>query len=174
MFYEERLFIVDFFEFLRSDIFLLIILFISIALFLLYITTVINLKKLRNSYSKFMNKLGKGDNLDEMMREYIKKVENVEAKNGEIVEFCKVLDENLKNCTQKIGIVRYNAFKDTGSDLSFSLAILDAHNNGVVLNGIYARDCSNIYAKPVENGESKYVLSNEEKEAINKAINNIK
>ena len=78
MFYEERLFIVDFFEFLRSDIFLLIILFISIALFLLYITTVINLKKLRNSYSKFMNKLGKGDNLDEMMREYIKKVEKTE------------------------------------------------------------------------------------------------
>ena len=80
----------------------------------------------------------------------------------------------MKNCTKKIGIVRYNAFKDTGRDLSFSLAILDAHNNGVVLNGIYARDCSNIYAKPVENGESKYVLSNEEKEAINKAINNIK
>ena len=57
---------------------------------------------------------------------------------------------------------------------SFALAILDDYNNGIVLNGIYARDSSNIYAKPVENGESKYVLSNEEKEAINRAINNIK
>ena len=76
--------------------------------------------------------------------------------------------------SQKIGIVRYNAFKDTGSDLSFSLAILDAHNNGVVLNGIYARDSSNIYAKPIENGQSKYILSNEEKEAIYKAMNNVK
>ena len=69
---------------------------------------------------------------------------------------------------------RYNAFKDTGSDLSFTLALLDEKNDGIVLNGIYARDSSNIYAKPIEKGESKYILSNEEKEAINRAINNIK
>ena len=121
-----------------------------------------------------MNKLGNGNNLEEMMKEYIKRVEIVETKNNEIMEYCKVIDDNIKRCSQKMGIVRYNAFKDTGSDLSFALAILDDHNNGVVLNGIYARDSSNIYAKPVENGESKYILSNEEKEAIYKAINNIK
>ena len=152
-----------FFNFLRSDIFLTILFF-----------AVINLKKLRVSYKKFMNKLGNGENFDEMLKEYIKKVNTVEAKNEEIISYCKVLDDNMKKCTQKIGIVRYNAFKDTGSDLSFSLAILDDYNNGVVLNGIYARDCSNIYAKPVENGISKYVLSDEEKEAINRAINNVK
>ena len=67
-------------------------------------------------------------------------------------------------------MVRYNAYKDTGSDLSFTLALLDRNNNGVVLNGIYARDMSNIYAKPIENGMSKYVLSNEEKEAIKIAV----
>ena len=167
--------IVDiFFNFLRSDIFLTIMFFIIIILAILYITTVINLRKLRTSYQKFMNKLGNGNNLDEMMKEYMKKVNLVEEKNNEIISYCKVLDDNMKKCTQKIGIVRYNAFKDTGSDLSFSLAILDDYNNGVVLNGIYARDSSNIYAKPVENGNSKYVLSDEEKEAINRAINNIK
>lgn len=148
--------------------------FAIIILAILYISSVINLRKLRVSYLKFMNKLGNGNNLEEMMKNYIKKVKEVETKNEEIISFCKVLDENMKKCTQKIGIVRYNAFKDTGSDLSFSLAILDDYNNGVVLNGIYARDSSNIYAKPIENGESKYVLSNEEKEAINRAINNIK
>ncbi len=163
-----------FFNFLRSDIFLTILFFAVIILFILYITSVINLKKLRVSYKKFMNKLGNGENFDEMLKEYIKKVNTVEAKNEEIISYCKVLDDNMKKCTQKIGIVRYNAFKDTGSDLSFSLAILDDYNNGVVLNGIYARDCSNIYAKPVENGISKYVLSDEEKEAINRAINNVK
>ena len=109
-----------------------------------------------------------------MMRAYINNVQQVEKKNEEIMEYCNNLNNTLKNCSQKIGILRYNAFKDTGSDLSFSLAILDAHNNGVVLNGIYARDSSNIYAKPVENGQSKYVLSNEEKEAIYKAMNNVK
>ena len=163
-----------FFNFLRSNIFLTIMFFIIIILTILYITTVINLRKLRTSYQKFMNKLGNGNNLDEMMKEYMKKVNSVEEKNNEIISYCKVLDDNMKKCTQKIGIVRYNAFKDTGSDLSFSLAILDDYNNGVVLNGIYARDSSNIYAKPIENGESKYILSNEEKEAINRAINHVK
>ena len=163
-----------FFNFLRSDILLLVLLIAVIVLFVLYIISVANLKKLRVSYSKFMNKLGNGNNLEEMMKEYIKRVNKVEAKNEEIISYCKVIEENIKRCSQKMGIVRYNAFKDTGSDLSFALAILDDYNNGVVLNGIYARDSSNIYAKPVQGGESKYVLSNEEKEAIKKAINNIK
>ena len=121
-----------------------------------------------------MNKLGNGNNVEELIQNYIKKVEIVEARNEEIYSYCKILDKNLKKCTQKIGIVRYNAFKDVGSDLSFTLAIWDDYNNGIVLNGIYARDSSNIYAKPVENGTSKYILSDEQKEAIDKAINNNK
>ena len=160
-----------FFNFLRSDIFLLVLFIIVIILLILYITSVINLKKLRTSYSRFMSKLGNGNNIEELLKEYIKRVETVEAKNGEIISYCKLIDENIKRCTQKIGIVRYNAFKDVGSDLSFTLAILDDYNNGVVLNGIYARDNSNIYAKPIENGQSKYILSEEEKESVNKAIN---
>ena len=135
-----------FFNFLRSDIFLLVLFIIVIILLILYITSVINLKKLRTSYSRFMSKLGNGNNIEELLKEYIKRVETVEAKNGEIISYCKLIDENIKRCTQKIGIVRYNAFKDVGSDLSFTLAILDDYNNGVVLNGIYARDNSNIYA----------------------------
>ena len=161
-------------NFLRSDIFLFALFVAVVILFILYIVSVANLRKFRVSYTKFMNKLGNGDNLEEMLKEYVKRVNPVEAKNEEIISYCKVIDENIKRCSQKMGLVRYNAFKDTGSDLSFTLAILDDFNNGVVLNGIYARDSSNIYAKPIENGESKYVLSNEEKEAIHKAINNIK
>ena len=153
---------------------MLVLFIIVIVLAVLYITSVINLKKLRTSYSKFMNKLGNGNNLEEMLQNYIKKVETVEARNEEIISYCKIIDDNIKRCSQKIGIVRYNAFKDVGSDLSFALAILDDYNNGVVLNGIYARDSSNIYAKPIENGTSKYILSEEEKEAVNRAINNKK
>ena len=162
------------FNFLRSDICLLILFIAVIIILVLYITSLANLRKLRTGYLKFMKKLGNGENIDEMLKAYIKKVDTVEAKNNEIIEYCRVIDENIKRCSQKMGIVRYNAFKDTGSDLSFALAILDDYNNGVVLNGIYARDSSNIYAKPITNGESKYVLSNEEKEAINRAINQVK
>ena len=160
-----------FFNFLKSDIFMLVLFIIVIVLAVLYITSVINLKKLRTSYSKFMNKLGNGNNLEEMLQNYIKKVETVEARNEEIISYCKIIDDNIKRCSQKIGIVRYNAFKDTGSDLSFALALLDSKDNGVVLNGIYSREMSNIYAKPVEKGVSKYVLSDEEKQAIEKAVN---
>ena len=73
-------------------------------------------------------------------------------------------------CIQKVGIVRYSAFKDTGSDLSFAVAMLDEKNNGIVFNGIYSREMSNIYAKPIKNGKSEYTLSEEEVEAINRAV----
>ena len=160
--------------FIRTDIFLLFLFISIVILLILYIISIANLKKLRNSYLKFMSKLGNGENIEGIMRNYINRVNEVDKKNEEIINYCNKIDKNIKNCSQKIGIVRYNAFKDTGRDLSFSLAILDDYNNGVVLNGIYARDSSNIYAKPIENGESKYVLSDEEKEAIYKAINNVK
>ena len=70
-----------FFNFLKSDIFMLVLFIIVIVLAVLYITSVINLKKLRTSYSKFMNKLGNGNNLEEMLQNYIKKVETVEERN---------------------------------------------------------------------------------------------
>lgn len=157
-------------DFLRTDTFLLILLGGIILLFILYISNIIKLNKIRKNYSKFMERLGNGNNVDEMLRAYIYEVEKVENKNEEIVSYCKELNNHIAKCTQKIGIVRYNAFRDTGSDLSFALALLNENNDGVILNGIYARDMSNIYAKPIENGQSKYTLSNEEKEALAKAI----
>ncbi len=157
-------------ELLKTDTFLYIMLGSIILLFVLYISTVVNITKLRKSYIKFMKKLGNGDNVDEMLRTYIGVVQKVENKNNELTSYCEQLDKHIEKCTQKIGMVRYNAFRDTGSDLSFALALLDENNNGVVLNGIYARDMSNIYAKPVEKGTSKYALSEEEKEAISRAM----
>ena len=98
------------------------------------------------------------------------RVERVERQNSELVRACDILDDNLKICIQKTGIVRYNAFRDTGSELSFALALLDRENNGVVLNGIYSRENSNIYAKPIENGIPLYKVSEEEEEAIQIAL----
>lgn len=63
-------------------------------------------------------------------------------------------------------IHRYNAFSETGSDLSFSLALLDGENNGVVLSSIYGRDESRTYAKPVLGGASTYTLTEEEEDVI--------
>ena len=131
------------------------------------------LSSLNKKYKKFLAKLGNGKDIEEDLETYMYRVEKVEKRNNEIANFVKTLDEDLTRCIQKVGMVRYNAFKDTGSDLSFTLALLDEHNDGVVLNGIYSREMSNIYAKPVKNGTSTYTMSAEEKEAVQKAIDSI-
>ena len=130
---------------------------------------------MNNKYNKFMKKLGNGKNLEQDLKNLMYKVDRVEKQNVEITSFCNSLEEDLSKCIQKVGIVRYSAFKDTGSDLSFAVALLDENNDGVVFNGIYSREMSNIYAKPVDKGNSKYTLSEEEVEAIKKAVdsNNI-
>jgi hypothetical protein len=73
---------------------------------------------------------------------------------------------------QKVGLVRYNAYNDTGSDLSFTFALMDSDDNGVVVNGLYSRDSSSIFAKPLVKGETKYNLSAEEIQAIGLAKTN--
>lgn len=158
-------------EFLRTDTFLIIILLISVLSIILLILNHLKLTKIKNEYSEFMKKLGNGKNIDENLKVYMDRVQKVEDLNKEIIQYCERLDKTVDTCIQKIGIVRYNAFKDVGSNLSFTLALLNNNNNGVVLNGIYSRDNSNIYAKPIKDGKSEYILSDEEKEAIEKAIN---
>ncbi len=156
-------------EILKSDAFLLILLIAVVILIVLYIVNTIKLSKIRESYSQFMKKLGNNTNIEDDLRRFISKVEQVEQENKEIQEYANNLNSNMKGCLQKIGIVRYSAFSDVGSDLSFTLAMLDAKDNGVILNGIYSADSSNIYAKPITNGTSTYALSQEEKEALEKA-----
>ena len=157
---------------MEFNIFEIIILVINVMLIILYVLNCIKLSKLRKNYSNFMTKLGKGENINDMLKEYIEKVDSIKKENEEIIEYCRKLDERSNDYLKKIGMIRYNAYKDTGSNLSFALAMLDNKNNGVVLNGIYARDNSNIYAKNIKDGKSEYVLSKEEEEAIKKAIEN--
>lgn len=163
----------EIFNFLRTDMFLILMISIIFILAILYILNTIKLSKLRKSYKEFMKRLGNGNNIDEMLKKYIKSVNDIELKNKQIEEYCNKIDKDMGKCLQKVGIVRYNAFKDTGSDLSFALAILDESNDGIVLNGIYSREMSNIYAKPIKDGKSLNTLSEEEIEAIKKAINNV-
>ena len=157
-------------EFLKSDTYALISSLTIILLFIGFIILIISSRKISNKYNKFMKKIGNGKNIEEDLEKFMNKVDQVGKQNSEIISLCKNLDEDVSKCIQKLGIVRYSAFKDTGSDLSFAVALLDEKNNGIVFNGIYSREMSNIYAKPVENGNSTYTLSEEEIQAIEKAI----
>lgn len=151
----------------NTFIILLVLIFVLLILVITFMCKTIYLDK---KYKKFMKKLGESENLEEDLENYMYKVERVEKQNAEILGQLSGLDKDLEGCIQKVGIVRYSAFQDTGSDLSFSLALLDEKNNGVVMNGIYSREMSNIYAKPVEAGNSSYTLSEEEQQAIKKAM----
>lgn len=129
------------------------------------------IKKLKNRYNKFMSGLS-NKNFEELLDTYFDKVNSINDKNREIENHLNVIDRNLIQCVQKVGIVRYNAFDNVGSDLSFSIAILDHNDNGIILSGIYARDSSSTYAKPVADGKSKYTLSVEEIQALDMAKKN--
>jgi len=98
--------------------------------------------------------------------EYINKLEE------NIVLFREELNkEKEKNnlALRKMGLIRYNPFKESGGDQSFSLALLEENDNGFVLTSIYTNEGVRVFLKPVLRGDSKYQLSEEEQEAIKKA-----
>lgn len=157
-------------EIVKTDIFLLIMLSIIVLLLIGFIIMLVRFSSLNRKYNNFMRKLGSSNSLEEDLQIYMSRVEKVEKQNAKTAKHVKNIEDNLTKCIQKVGMVRYSAFKDTGSDLSFALALLDENDNGVVLNGIYSREMSNIYAKPVKKGQSTYTISEEEAQAIEKAI----
>ena len=112
-------------EFLKSDNYLIILAIMIIILFIGFIVLLINNMKLNKKYKNFIKKLGNGKDIEEDLENFMYKVDRVEKQNAEIKVFCNNIEEDLTKCIQKIGIVRYSAFKDTGSDLSFALALLD-------------------------------------------------
>ena len=99
--------------------------------------------------------------------EYLRKLEESHQEiSRELADFKKESRKNL----QKVGVVRFNPFKEIGGDQSFSIAVLDADNNGFVITSHYGRESNRVYAKPIGNGTSSYSLSKEEEEAVARAI----
>lgn len=156
---------------MQSSTFLLILFCINIIILIGIIINTLRITKINKENKELIKKLGKGTDIKADLREYIHRVEKVEQKTEAIINYCKDLENTVSGCIQKIGIIRYSAFRDAGSDLSFALALLDNQNNGVLLNGIYSREMSNIYAKPIKNGKTTYTLTEEEKQALEQAIN---
>ena len=71
---------------------------------------------------------------------------------------------------QKVGIVRFNPFKEMGGDHSFSLALLDGKDNGFVITGLHTRERTRVYLKRIKRGQSTLELSSEEKKALKEAL----
>ena len=126
------------------------------------------LKKLRKSYVNVMEGAGV-ENLEGIITSL---KEEQKLQNAEIEQAAhRIANVEARIPQQKsnIAIKRYNAFSNTGSDMSFSVAITNDQKDGIVLTSIHSRDGAYIYGKPVEKGASQYSLTPEELEVINTA-----
>ena len=149
-----------------NDMTFILSIVINIMLTIIVLLFFYKLRKVEKRYYNFISKFDKKGNIEDILNNYIEMVNIVNEDNKIMHANFLALEKQLNRCVQKMGMVRYNAFDDVGSDLSFALAILNNENNGVIINAIYARTSNNVYAKPIENGTSRYSLSEEEIKAI--------
>lgn len=115
------------------------------------------------------NKLTRGVEVTDL-KKVLEKVLDREGQNEkEIIEADKRighLEEDGKLHIQKVGLTRFNPFKELGGDHSFSLAILDAQDSGIIITSLHTRDRTRVYMKDVKRGKSNFELSSEEKKAL--------
>ncbi|MCJ7688000.1 MAG: DUF4446 family protein [Clostridiaceae bacterium] len=143
---------------------------VVLILTIIIIMTYRFLNKLENKYRKLMRGVNK-KNLEDVVVSYLDKIDEVKEENDIMKQMFNGLNGQLKTCVQKTSIIRYKAFEDVGSDLSFSIALLDGNQNGVILTSIYGRNESTTYAKPVNKGISRYDLSQEESKVLEQTMN---
>lgn len=136
---------------------------------IIFISINIKLAKMNKAYSTMMKGM-EGVNVEKMLLSHIDEVKQALQKVDNLSVKCEKMDNDSKKHIQKFGVVRFNAFEDMGSDLSFAIALLDYQNDGVVISSIYSRSESHTYAKPIVAGISSYFLTQEEKQALNQAI----
>jgi len=143
--------------------------FLIFSVLILIVLLYRRMKRFERSYRSlqtFMN----GREMDILLEEYVQKVTKLEQN----IESCNLrlnpIELKLRNSVDRAELIRFRAFEDVGSDLSFAFALLNQEGNGVVLSSIHSREDARVYAKPITGGLSSYSLSDEEKEVISKAM----
>ncbi len=146
------------------------LLVIVIILVILIIIQMIKTKKLVKKYRIFMTgKNGKSlENEMILLFEDIKFLKNLGERNKKDIQN---LYNNMELAYQKIGLVKYDAFKEMGGRLSFSLALLNDQNDGFIMNSVHGSDGCYSYTKSITKGECDIQLGDEERVALEKAIN---
>lgn len=119
------------------------------------------------------NNLVKGANNQTLSSVLEKQMQDITLAKKDIAflqEKCDRIEKEGRLHIQKIGLLRFNPFKDTGGDQSFILALVDGQDTGVVISGLYSRSGTRWYAKKVLQGNSvDHILSAEEKKALQEA-----
>lgn len=162
----------DMFENLGIDpgIIIVILLLLVIILLVNVISSNMRLSRLERKYKMFM----KGNDAQSLEKVFVRKFAQIdrlyEAKEDHEHDI-NFIKRNLSMVYSKYGVEKYDAFDDVGGKLSFALAMLDKENSGLILNAVHSRDNCFLYLKEIVKGESYVMLSQEEVEALRKAVN---
>lgn len=142
---------------------------ITLISIILMIVSLCKLKKLRRR----MDALTRGkdtESMEDIMLNFFERIETLENHESQTNHHIKEMKETLRSTYQKSALVKYDAFREMSGALSYSLALLDQENNGVLISSMYSREGCYTYAKDVENGKCKINLSEEEEEALKQAV----
>lgn len=158
---------------MQSDMIIWLVIGVLAVLIIIMLITVLmlrrRLQRFETAYLALQTFLS-GKNLDEMLEQYVTKVQSLEKRLSAADARLERTETAVQHSIDRTELLRYNAFENMGSDLSFALAILNQEGDGVILSSIHSREESRVYAKPLIKGESSYNLSKEEQETITKAL----
>ena len=149
--------------------FILIVAVFNFILFISMMKQRIKYRRLFKSYDNFMTGRS-ARNLEDiiiLLRKDIRSLKNENKLNREAI---RELNKIQRECYQKIGILKYDAFDGMGGKLSFALCILNYRNSGYIINSIHSREVTFNYIRIVENGQTEQVLSREEKIVLEQAL----
>lgn len=148
---------------------LLAIALIQIVMLVIVIGIGVKFRNIRKQQKRLLRGVTR-DSLEQLLHQYNENFHETERQLAEIAVELADLKERLSTMKGNVGVVRYNALSEQGSELSFSFAVVDHELNGVVISSLYGRQQSYVYAKPLSQGKSHYSLSNEEEAAIAQAV----
>ena len=148
----------------------IIVMFILIVILLvLLIFLLVRYNQLNVSYQMFM-KGRKAESLEEEIGALFDDIRNLKATTEKSKKDIKKIVENLRETYQRVGIVKYDAFKEMGGKLSFSIALLNDNETGFIINSIHSSEGCYVYTKEIVNGECAISLGDEEKKALTLAL----
>lgn len=143
---------------------------IALVLLILLFVNMVNQHKLNKKYRKFMTG-SDGKTLESKILARFADIDGLKADSEKVHDEISKIKDNLLITYQKIGVVKYDAFKEMGGKLSFVLALLDKNNNGILLNSVHSsREGCYTYLKEIIKGESFLELSEDERTALNQAL----
>lgn len=142
---------------------------LSLILVVVVIICIFKIRKLYRRYDVFMR--GKdAETLEDVIMKQIDDITDLKSQDRANKDSIRVANKNSRASFQKFGMVKYNAFKGMGGNLSFALALLDYTNTGFVINSVHSREGCFLYLKEIERGETDTQLGAEEREALEQAL----